>query len=103
MPIKVNTSTIKREDFVKILEFYNEHKLTDAEPLEKLDRAEGGFKINAKKAVPHHEPNNNIRQLRWFYQRLVGYETYNTLTIEEEELLYKSLKAVLGENMVVWE
>jgi hypothetical protein len=103
MPIKVNTPTIKCEDFVKILEFYNEHKPTDAEPLERLNRAEGGFQINAKKAVPHPEPNNNIRQLRWFYQRLVGYDTYNTLTKEEEGLLYKSLKSVLGENMVVWE
>jgi hypothetical protein len=103
MPIKVNTSTIKKEDFVKILEFYNEHKPTDEEPLEKLDRAEGGFKINAKKAIPHHEPNNNIRQLRWYHQRLIGYDTYNQLTSDEQDLLYKSLTAVLGKDMVVWE
>ena len=103
MPIKVNTSIINRDDFVKILEFYNAHKPADAEPIERLDRAEGGFKINKKNAVPHPEPNNNIRQLRWSYQRLVAYEPYNTLTIEEQGLLYKSLKTVLGEDAVVWE
>jgi hypothetical protein len=103
MQIKVNTPIIKHEDFVKILEFYNKHKPADAEPLERLDRAEGGFQINAKKAVPHHEPNNNIRQLRWYYQRLVAYQQYNTLTTEEQDLLYKSMKNVLGEDAVVWE
>ena len=49
MPIKVNTSIINRDDFVKILEFYNAHKPADAEPIERLDRAEGGVQNKQKK------------------------------------------------------
>lgn len=102
MHIKITTS-IKNEEFVKIIEFYNKYKPVDAEPLEQINSTEGGFKINAKKAIPHNDPNNNIRQLRWYNQRLIQHQQYNQLTIEEQDLLYKSLKTVLGKDAVLWE
>lgn len=103
MHIKINGQAIKPEELVKVLEFYNNHKKANDEPLEIQNTLDSGFKINSKKKVPHNNPNNNIRQLRWFKQRLVGFELFEPLTQEEQDLLYKALVDVLGKNMVLWE
>ena len=45
MPIKVLIESIDMDDINKIIEFYNKNKPLENEPLEILDRCEGGFKI----------------------------------------------------------
>ena len=53
MPIKVLVDTICAEDIQRILDFYNayaQNKSVDSQPLELLDRYEGGFQIS----IPDH-------------------------------------------------
>jgi hypothetical protein len=66
MPIKVFVDSIDVNTFQKILNHYNTHKSSDEEPLERLDRCEGGFKIKiTSKKDLICDDNEKIRQLRW--------------------------------------
>jgi hypothetical protein len=72
MQIKVLVDIIEYEDLQKILDYYNSNKSIDEEPLEVLDRCEGGFKI----AIPYMKDimcdmNRKIKQLRWNKKYLV--------------------------------
>lgn len=97
MPIKVLLDTISSEDIQKVLNYYNANKPLEDEPLERLNRYEGGFKINLsdmKDAVC--DANLKIKQLRWHRGCLVSH-FYMGFNDNEMELLYKSLVNVLGE------
>ena len=79
-----------------IIDYYNNNKKKDDQNLEKLDRAEGGFKIR----LDNYEnldcdENNKIYQLRWSRGSLVS-NGYRGFTSEQNELLYKSLVSCLG-------
>ena len=108
MFIKVHVriiDNIKFEEILKdILKYYNENKPKENEPLEILDRAEGGFQIQITN-MKHKlcDANEKIKQLRWYK----GYLTttfYNSsyISFSEKELLllYNSLKYVLVDHNV---
>ena len=100
MPIKVFVNFIDNNTYNKILDFYNNNKSSDEEPLERLDRFEGGFQIK----IPFKQDiicdaNEKIRQLRWNKKYLVsGY--YIGFTEKQEMLLYESLVYALGSNVL---
>lgn len=92
MPIKVFVNSIEPDTFKKILDFYNSNKDIDEQPLEELDRAEGGFQIR----IPEMEnvmldSNDKIKQLRWSRGYLVRHKFYRGFTEKEEKLLYEAL------------
>lgn len=100
MQIKVLVDIIEYEDLQKILEYYNSNKSIDEEPLEVLDRCEGGFKI----AIPYMkdimcDENRKIKQLRWSKGYLVS--QYINFTEKEQILLYDSLVYALGNENVI--
>lgn len=101
MTIKVNVDTISHEDIQQVVDYYNQNKSVDEEPISRLHRYEGGFQIS----LPHMkdvmcDANNKIKQLRWHKQSLVA-GFYMGFSDSEEELLYKSLVHVLGESLVI--
>ena len=101
MPIKVLVDSINKELFEQILFHYNSKKDANAEPLQRLDRAEGGFKINiASMKDKYCDANHKIKQLRWSKGWLVS--SYHIgFDQKEEELLYESLVFALGECNVI--
>jgi hypothetical protein len=102
MPIKVFLETISYEELQNVLDYYNAKKSIDEEPLELLDRCEGGFqiKISHMKNI-HCDENRKIKQLRWSKGYLVS--QYINFTEQEQNLLYDSLVYVLGANKVIME
>ena len=86
-------------DYKIVCDYYNNNKPSHWEALERLDRAEGGFKINIKNSNDF-EPNNNIKQLRWSKKNLVSHFNYPILNDEELSLLYNSLSHLYGNDQV---
>jgi hypothetical protein len=104
MPIKVLLDTICTHDMQRILDYYNtyaQNKSVDTQPLELLDRYEGGFQISIPEMKDVNcDENKKIKQLRWHKGFLVsGY--YIGFDNDEEELLYTSLVHVLGQDNVI--
>jgi hypothetical protein len=100
MPIKVSVSSISNEELQLILDYYNSHKDILEEPLELLNRCEGGFQI----AIPYMknqqtDANNKVKQVRWNRGYLLSTK-YIHFKNHEELLLYQSLAHVLGEKNV---
>lgn len=101
MPIKVNATSIDAETFQRILQYYNEHKPADEEPLERLPRAEGGFQIQiASKKNLACDANEKIRQLRWSRGELVS-GFYIGFTAKQEAMLYEALLHGLGGGVIM--
>lgn len=103
LKIRVLVPIIVYDDLQKILNHYNATKSIDEEPLELLDRCEGGFQI----VIPHMkgikcDANRKIKQLRWNKRYLDSYN-YINFTEKELTLLYNSLCKVLGKNNVQME
>jgi hypothetical protein len=103
MPIKVLVDTICAEDMQSILDYYNayaQNKPGHREPLELLDRYEGGFQISISEMKNIDcDDNKKIKQLRWHRGYLVS-NYYIGFDTDEEELLYTSLVHVLGQDNV---
>ena len=104
MPIKVLLDTICDEDMQRILDYYNanaQNKHGHIEPLELLDRYEGGFQISIPEMKDVNcDDNKKIKQLRWHRGYLVS-SYYIGFDNDEEELLYTSLVHVLGQDNVI--
>jgi len=101
MTIKVNVDTISHEDIQKVIEYYNQNKPVDEQPISRLQRYEGGFQISLPDMTEVMcDANKKIKQLRWHKQCLVA-GFYMGFTDSEEQLLYKSLVYVLGESSVI--
>ena len=101
MRIKVLVDSIDPETYNTILNHYNNNKLPTEEPLERLNRAEGGFKINISNMKNKIcDANNKIKQLRWSKGYLVsqGYIGFNE---KETILLYESLVLGLKGNVLL--
>jgi hypothetical protein len=69
MHIKLLIKTINEENFQKILDYYNNNKDVNEQPLERLERREGGFQImipedQLDKINKIIDPNYKIQQLR---------------------------------------
>jgi len=101
MPIKVSVDSIDKDTFQKILDHYNNNKSEDEPPLERLQRAEGGFqiKIPSRQSLMCDE-NDKIRQLRWNKKYLLS-DFYIGFTEKQELLLYESLVYALGGNVIL--
>ena len=101
MTIKVLIPFIENETIQEILDYYNFKKSHDEEPLEILDRCEGGLKIKiTDNKEKHCSANKKIKQLRWNKGYLVS-QKYIGFTKEEELLLFNSMLNVLGNNNVL--
>ena len=102
MPIKVLIESIDIDDINKIIEFYNKNKPLENEPLEILDRCEGGFKImiTDKKYLPLND-NKKCKQLRWKHKYLVKLQNCIGFDYEEEKLLYYSMRSVFGNDIIL--
>ena len=101
MPIKVTATSIDAETFQRILQYYNEHKPAEEEPLERLPRAEGGFQIQiASKKNESCDVNLKIRQLRWWKGTLISFG-YIGFTAQQEAMLYEALVYGLGGGVLM--
>jgi hypothetical protein len=101
MILKVLVDSINKETFQNILDFYNSNKPEDEEPLERLDRTEGGFQIKLKGMQDKMiDENEKIRQVRWSNGRLVS-GFYLGFTEKQYMLLYESLVYGLGGNVLL--
>lgn len=96
-------------NYDKVLNYFNTHKLNDMEPIEKLQRFEGGFSIKLKNVDENLDINKRIKQLRWHKKKLVNelFEGCNSychmgFNIDELNLLYKSLVHIYGEDQVIF-
>jgi len=103
MTIEVIIDSFSYDEQKQIIDYYNNHKQPDEEPLEQLDRAEGGFKIKIAhlKNIDCDE-NKKIKQLRWDKKRLVE-KIYMGFNENEEKLLYESMVQILGSENVILE
>lgn len=100
MPIKVLFESYTKDEYTKVLNYYNSNKSQNDQPLEKLDRCEGGFMIKKENNSAFHDENDSIKQLRWNAKYLVPYKNYSSFSEDEEELLYKSLFEVFREKVI---
>jgi hypothetical protein len=74
--------------------------LATDEPLERLNRCEGGFQIQISYMKDQYcDPNNKIKQLRWNKGYLSPMK-YISFTYKEQKLLYYALVYVIGEEYV---
>ena len=99
MTIKVTLNLINKDDNEKILQYYNELKTNNDEYLDIIICKEGGFQLvpyNQNKSVKY-----NSKQLRWNNNYLVSYSNYNQFNKEEENLLFKVMRLVLGKENVL--
>jgi hypothetical protein len=102
MGIQVLVETINENDLTQILNYYNLNKLPNEQPLELLDRYEGGFKINIDNIMDKFcDDNKRIKQLRWNRGFLVSHY-YIPFTKSEEKLLFDALAHVLGNEIVIY-
>ena len=96
------TVTFKTFKYEPIIEYYNQNKPPDWNPIEKLNRLEGGFQIKMED-FDHNRSldiNNRIKQVRWYKQQLITPIAMFGFSKEEEYLLYQSFLHVHGENEV---
>ena len=103
MPIKLLVDSIDNEKMQQILDYYNENKSTEEEPLERLDSCEGGFQI--KLSYMKHQMGDidkKIKQVRCHNGYLTS-KGYISFRYKEKMLLYDSLVYVLGSNNVIHE
>jgi hypothetical protein len=101
--IKVKIEVITGVHYKKIIEKYNEMKPSDWPPLERLDRAEGGFQLEIpeKRGIKCRNANDKIKQLRWKNKALVQHNYYITFNERELELLFNAMLDVLGKDVYV--
>lgn len=102
--VSVNFSVIIPQNYEDVVNYYNTHKDKSWSPLQKLNRAEGGFEI----AIPENsdkniDANKQIKQVRWNKKSLVTdiYKGYIPFEEKETELLYNSMVSVFGKEKVV--
>lgn len=101
MTIKVLTRSIEKNKLQLVLDYYNINKEPTEEPLELLDRCEGGFKINISYLKQQQgDENNKIKQVRWKKGCLTS-NGYISFKEKEKMLLYEALAHVLGKEKVI--
>ena len=98
--ISVIPEIITGEQQNNVVKLYNGLKGIGENPLEILDRAEGGFCI--KYDLSKGDTNNNMKQLRWCRGRKLLHGRYLDFDYDEKWLLYTCLRNVLGDENVMW-
>lgn len=101
--IRVTFSTF---DYEPVCSYYNLNKPKNWNPIEKLNRIEGGFCI--KRNIENQtgklrDENEKIKQLRWSNKKLIVPTGWYGFTKEEEKLLYDSLCFIYGSETVLLE
>lgn len=109
----IPSTSISNKELEDILFHYNSMKPIDTGILEILLCREGGFKIiSPLKHTPYENHNNHYmnqiaieqrkdHELRWNQKKyLVGYCNIPTFSQEEEMLLFKTMRFVLGKENV---
>jgi hypothetical protein len=96
MTIKVRRA-LTVEECRTILYYFNTHFHKTDEALEILKKRPG-FMI--RKCTELTEDDRFIRQIRWQGNLLVNYFNYKGFSVEEEELLYKSIHYTIGSKYV---
>jgi hypothetical protein len=100
MKIKVLIDEIENKQIQEIVDYYNSNKQPHEEPLEILNRCEGGFKIQlSHMKYQHCDENDKIKQLR-LHKKYLTPQTYIDFTYKEKKLLFEALVNVLGANNV---
>jgi hypothetical protein len=96
------TVTFKIFQYEPIVEYYNQIKPPDWNPIEKLNRIEGGFQIKLDDFDNGRsiDINQKIKQVRWYKQQLITPIAMFGFTMEEEYLLYQSFLHVHGKDEV---
>ena len=103
MSIKVLVKEIEEKQLQEILHYYNSNKCDNEEPLELLNRCEGGFQIKLSYMKNQEgDENNKIKQVRWKNGYFVS-EPYISFKYKEKQLLFDSLVYVLGKDKVKME
>lgn len=103
MQIKVLIDEIENKQIQEIVDFYNSNKQRHEEPLEILNRCEGGFKIQISYMKNQMcNENDKIKQLRWHKKYLTS-QTYIDFTFKEKKILFEALVNVLGSDNVLCE
>ena len=88
MLIKVFANKV---NYKSVLDYYNSVKPVDEEPLERLDRFEGGFQIRIPEMADEKaDENRKIRQVRWDRGFLRSWP-YIGFTERQSILLYEAL------------
>ena len=105
MQIKVLIDEIENKQIQEIVDYYNSNKQRHEEPLEILNRCEGGFKIQISYMKNQMcNENDKIKQLRWHKKYLTSQIntnlTYIDFTYTEKKLLFEALVDVLGASNV---
>jgi hypothetical protein len=104
--IKVSFSSFP--SYTPVLNWYNEHKPADWQPIAEAGRCEGGFEVRLTAAELDAlrqrnrtlDPNDYFRQLEWHRRALRQHQGYAALRGDEIVLLGKALQAVFGEDKV---
>ena len=92
--------------YEEVCDYYNRHKPNEWSPLQRLERAEGGFCIEIKNHkvdendIFTKDPNAKIKQLRWFRKSLKTPTGWYEFSNDETMLLYDSICNVYGEDQV---
>ena len=99
MQIKVLSHTI---NYQPVIDYSNNHKPYDEEPLERLDRVEGGFQIQIPSMKDKMvDVNRKIRQLRWDQGKLVSM-FYIGFNEKQTMMLYEALvQALPGKVLLI--
>jgi hypothetical protein len=107
MPIRVLIKTFTKDQMEAVLNHYNTNKTADEAPLERLDRTEGGFKIQLQESQWKIDPrfgfagsDDKIRQVRWSNGQLLSMG-YIGFTEKQYMLLYESLVYGFGGNVIL--
>jgi hypothetical protein len=107
MSIRVLMNSFTSEQMEAVLNHYNNNKSADEQPLEKLNRAEGGFQIklpeNQWKINPYigfADVNDKIRQVRWSKGKLLSLG-YLGFTEKQYMLLFESLVCGFEGNVIL--
>lgn len=98
MPIRIYVDYIDKDNYERIVDYYNSNIPFGEPKLEILDRCEGGFKIACPSG--ENDPNQNIKQLRWNKKRLLPFRGYKGFSKYEEMMLFIAIRSVFGDYVI---
>ena len=103
MTIQVLVDKLPQNGYQDICDDYNSKKGI-LPPIRKANVYEGGFEVsiifNENETIPS-DYNCKVRQLRWSEGKLLSFGHFPLLK-EEQQILFNSLKKVLGNDNVIW-
>jgi len=103
MQITVTFDIITPSQIEQTIDYYNQHKPDEWNPLEKNEVAEGGFCIALKPEEitrQSYNINDRIKQVRWERKKLVGGKYGKSLNDTETQLLHQALCSVFDNDCV---